>query len=156
MKWTELRDQSCPVARALSVVGDRWTLLILRDCYFGIRRFDHFQERLGITRHVLSDRLKSLEASGILRREPYQQRPLRHEYRLTEAGKAFYPAFVAIVDWTEAHVPPKDGTSVRLLSKTSGEPIRPEVVDANTGEPITLTSVRGITPSMPEWDAKRG
>ncbi len=83
MKWNNLSNESCPVARALSVVGDRWTLLILRDCLLGVRRFDLLQANLGITRHVLADRLKKLETAGLLERRPYQERPLRHEYHTT-------------------------------------------------------------------------
>jgi len=146
MKWTELRDQTCPVARALSVVGDRWTLLVLRDCYFGIRRFEQFQERLGITRHVLADRLRTLEGAGVLQRVAYQERPLRHEYRLTDAGRDFYPTFVSLIDWAETHVPSRTGSSVELVSTGTGEPVRPLLVDQNTGEPVTVRSVRGIVP----------
>ena len=105
MKWNELQNESCPVARGLSVVGDRWTMLVLRDCFLGIRRFEQMQDRLGITRHVLADRLRKLEGAGVLRREAYQERPLRHEYRLTERGKALYPMLVSLIDWANAHVP---------------------------------------------------
>ena len=105
MKWNELQNESCPVARGLSVVGDRWTMLVLRDCFLGIRRFEQMQDRLGITRHVLADRLRKLEGAGVLRREAYQERPLRHEYRLTDRGKALYPMLVSLIDWANAHVP---------------------------------------------------
>ena len=64
MRWSELKDQQCPVARGLSVIGDRWTMLVLRDCFQDVRRFDDFQKRLGITRHVLADRLRKLEEAG--------------------------------------------------------------------------------------------
>ncbi|MBL8988440.1 MAG: helix-turn-helix transcriptional regulator [Gemmatimonadetes bacterium] len=79
MKWTELHRQPCSVARALSVVGDRWTLLVLRDFFLGVRRFDHFQERLGVTRHVLANRLRRLVEAGVLERVAYQSRPRRYE-----------------------------------------------------------------------------
>ena len=94
MKWNDLHKNACPVARGLSVVGDRWTMLVIRECFLGIRRFEKMQERLGITRHVPADRLRILETAGVLRREAYQQRPLRHEYRLTERGKALYPVLL--------------------------------------------------------------
>ncbi|HBM41407.1 MAG TPA: transcriptional regulator, partial [Sulfitobacter sp.] len=112
MKWNELQNESCPVARGLSVVGDRWTMLVLRDCFLGIRRFEQMQDRLGITRHVLADRLRKLEGAGVLRREAYQDRPLRHEYRLTERGKALYPMLVSLIDWANAHVPIEGSPSV--------------------------------------------
>lgn len=141
MKWDDLKNQDCPVARGLSVVGDRWTMLILRDCFLGIRRFDKIQSRLGITRHVLTDRLRKLEAEGVLRRDQYQDRPPRFEYRLTDKGKAFYPVLVSLIDWAEQSVPPNEVSAMTLLSRETGEEIRPVLTDANTGQPITHRSV---------------
>lgn len=145
MKWNELQNESCPVARGLSVVGDRWTMLVLRDCFLGIRRFEKMQERLGITRHVLADRLRKLEGAGVLRREAYQERPLRHEYRLTERGKALYPMLVSLIDWANAHVPIEGSPSVTLVSRSAGTPIAPMLVDRVTGEEITHRSVSAIS-----------
>lgn len=144
MRWNELADETCPVARGLSVIGDRWTLLVLRDCFLGIRRFEQIQECLGITRHVLADRLRKLEDAGVLRREPYQERPLRHEYRLTEKGKALYPVLVSLIDWANAHVPATAPPAIRLVSRETGQPIAPILVDANSGERITHRSVRAV------------
>ena len=141
MKWKDLHKDACPVARGLSVVGDRWTMLVLRDCFLGIRRFEQMQERLGITRHVLIDRLRKLEAAGVLRRDAYQQRPLRHEYRLTERGKALYPLLVTLIDWANTHVPPDGEASVSLLSRETGDPIAPVLIDRNTGQEITHSTV---------------
>ena len=144
MKWSDLQNQECPVARGLSVVGDRWTMLILRDCFLGFRRFEQIQERLGITRHVLADRLRKLETAGVLRREPYQNRPLRHEYRLTDRGKAFYPTLVSLIEWANAHVPTDQDPSVTLTSRDTGEPIAPVLVDAKTGQAITHRTVQAV------------
>lgn len=141
MKWNDLHKDACPVARGLSVVGDRWTMLVLRDCFLGIRRFEQVQERLGITRHVLTDRLRKLEAAGVLRRDAYQQRPLRHEYRLTDRGKALYPLLVTLIDWANTHVPPNGEPSVSLLSRETGDPIAPVLIDRNTGQEITHRTV---------------
>ena len=77
MRWQDLDQEPCSMARTLAVIGDRWTLLILRDCFLGVRRFERFQERLGVTRHVLSDRLRKLVAAGVLQKRAYQERPLR-------------------------------------------------------------------------------
>ena len=145
MKWNALHTESCPVARGLSVVGDRWTMLVVRECFFGIRRFDQMQERLGITRHVLADRLRKLEADGVLRREAYQQRPPRYEYRLTAKGKALYPVLVTLLDWADEHVPIQGSPSVRLVSRETGNPIEPKLVDARTGHEITHRSVLAQT-----------
>jgi DNA-binding HxlR family transcriptional regulator len=146
MKWNDLQNESCPVARGLSVIGDRWTMLVLRDCFLGIRRFEQIQERLGITRHVLADRLRKLEAAGVLRREPYQERPVRHEYRLTERGKALYPVLVSVIEWANEHVPPPVESSVTLVSRKTGTPIAPVLTDANTGEEITHRTVMALRP----------
>ena len=86
MRWSALDKEVCSVARAVSVVGDRWTLLILRDCFLRVRRFEAFQERLGITRHILADRLRKLVNAGVLDRVQYQSNPRRFEYRLTAKG----------------------------------------------------------------------
>ena len=83
----EYRDQNCSVARALEIVGERWTLLIVRDAFLGRRRFDEFQESLGIARNVLTDRLTRLVEEGILERVRYSERPERHEYHLTPKGR---------------------------------------------------------------------
>jgi len=154
MRWNDLREEACPVARGLSVVGDRWTMLILRDCFQGIRRFEQMQERLGITRHVLSDRLKKLESAGVLHRVPYQQRPTRHEYRLTESGKALYPVIVTLVDWANTNVPARAGSSVVLVDRETGEPIAPRLVDTRSGREITPLTVgaRTAAESPPDPD----
>lgn len=141
MKWNELQNEACPVARGLSVIGDRWTMLVLRDCFLGFRRFEQIQGRLGVTRHVLADRLRKLEAAGVLRREPYQERPLRHEYRLTERGKGLYPVLVSVIEWANAHVLPPNDPSVILVSRETGAPIAPVLVDAKTGKEITHRTV---------------
>ncbi|MEM0985724.1 MAG: helix-turn-helix domain-containing protein [Pseudomonadota bacterium] len=105
MKWTNLQDNWCPVARTLSVVGDRWTLLILRDCFLGLTRFDQFAESLGITRHVLAARLKLLVDAGILEKRAYSTRPSRYDYHLTPKGQALGPALSALRDFGKAHLP---------------------------------------------------
>lgn len=89
----------CSIAASLAFVGDRWTLLILRDAFRGVRRFGDFHENLGIARNILTDRLDKLVASGILHRVPYQERPLRHEYRLTAKGRDLSPALIALMRW---------------------------------------------------------
>lgn len=141
MKWDTLENEPCPVARGLSVLGDRWTMMVVRDCFLGIRRFDQMQQRLGITRHVLADRLRKLETAGVLRRDPYQDRPVRYEYRLTERGKALYPILVTLIDWAEENVPPKTVTAMTIMSQETGRPIDPILVDSNTGNPITHRNV---------------
>ena len=129
------------MARGLSVVGDRWVLLILRDCFRGLRRFDDFQRSLGITRHVLADRLKSLESNGVLERRQYQDAPPRHEYRLTERGHALYPVIVALVRWADTHRPHPDAGTFTYRDRDSGDRLDPVLVDRATGRPITARGV---------------
>ena len=120
-------------------------MLVLRDCFLGIRRFDDMQSRLGITRHVLADRLRKQETSGVLRREKYQDRPERFEYRLTERGKALYPVLISLIAWAEDNVPAPGTSSLRLVSRETGEEIAPVLTDARTGQRITHRDVRPVT-----------
>src|SRR3954454_2583511 len=96
--------QRCSVAGALEVVGERWTLLLLRDAFLGIRRFEDFQRRNGIARNVLASRLQRLVDEGLLRRERYSERPPRDEYRLTDKGLDLWPAVVALMQWGDRYV----------------------------------------------------
>ncbi|MFJ3170150.1 winged helix-turn-helix transcriptional regulator [Streptomyces roseus] len=101
---TPLDDADCAIAQALDVVGDWWTLLIVRDAARGVHRFDAFQRELGVSRKVLAERLKLLVEAGVLTREPYQERPVRHEYRLTPRGRGLLPVLVALQDWGDTWV----------------------------------------------------
>ena len=105
MKWSELNDNWCPVARTLSVVGDRWTLLILRDCFLGKSKFEEFAASGGMTRHILADRLKRLVGFGILERRPYSTSPKRYEYVLTSQGEELRPALSIMKEWGKKHLP---------------------------------------------------
>jgi DNA-binding HxlR family transcriptional regulator len=96
-------DQICSIARTLEVLGERWTLLIVRDAMLGLRRFDDFQASLGIARNVLTDRLNRLVESGVLERVAYQQRPPRFEYRLTSTGRDLAVPVLALMHWGDRH-----------------------------------------------------
>lgn len=99
MRWEELSEQNCSVARSLAVIGDRWTLLILRDCFIGIKRFDDFMDDLELSRTILTDRLNKLVQHDVLKKVPYQTKPTRYDYKLTEKGLALHPIVLAIVQW---------------------------------------------------------
>ncbi|MEQ9507337.1 MAG: helix-turn-helix domain-containing protein [Hyphomonas sp.] len=105
MKWSELSDNWCPVARTLSVVGDRWTFLILRDCFLGRSKFEEFAESSGMTRHILAERLKRLVEEGVLERRLYSNAPKRYDYVLTEKGEELRPALIAMRAWGKKHMP---------------------------------------------------
>jgi DNA-binding HxlR family transcriptional regulator len=115
----DYESQNCSIARALELVGERWTILILRDAFLGTRRFDEFQRSLGIARNVLQSRLERLVEAGILRREPYQERPRRFEYRLTAKGVDLWPVIVALLKWGDRHAAPA-GPPVLLEHKGCG------------------------------------
>ncbi|TDK43175.1 winged helix-turn-helix transcriptional regulator [Antarcticimicrobium luteum] len=146
MRWTDLENEACPVARGLSVIGERWTLLILRDCFLGVRRFDDFQASLGITRHLLADRLKTLEAKGLLRREQYQERPPRFEYRLTETGKDLFPVLVSLITWANCALPSPEGSPYRLVSRQTGQRVTPVLCDDETGARLNPRNLRLLMP----------
>lgn len=111
--------QTCSVARALELVGERWTILIVRDAFLGVRRFDDFQRSLGVARNVLQGRLERLVESGILERVRYQERPERFEYRLTEMGVDLWPVVVSLLSWGDRHLAP-DGPPIVLEHRGCG------------------------------------
>jgi DNA-binding HxlR family transcriptional regulator len=114
-------EQNCSIARALEVVGERWTLLIIRDAFLGLRRFDEFQQSLGIARNVLTDRLNRLVDEGILERVRYSERPERYEYRLTPKGRTLNITLAALRQWGDEHL---SETPPRLLRrKTDKRPV---------------------------------
>jgi DNA-binding HxlR family transcriptional regulator len=102
-------NQACSVARTLELVGERWTILIIRDALTGVRRFDDFLASLGIARNVLTVRLKGLVEHGILARVPYQERPVRHEYVLTPDGADLATAVLSLMGWGDRHLDWEDG-----------------------------------------------
>ncbi len=119
MLRADYRGQNCSIARSLELIGERWTLLILREAFLGTRRFDDFQRALGVARNVLQARLERLLDAGILDRVPYQERPVRHEYRLTEKGLDLWPVLVALLHWGDRHVAP-EGPPVVLRHRDCG------------------------------------
>jgi DNA-binding HxlR family transcriptional regulator len=113
--------QHCSVAGTLEVIGERWTMLVVRDAFFGVRRFDDFRRSLGIARNVLSARLGRLVEEGILERVRYQERPDRYEYALTEKGVDLWPVLVSLLQWGDRHVHPVDRPVVLRHRGCGGE-----------------------------------
>lgn len=113
--------QNCSIARALEIVGERWTLLILRDAFLGTTRFDAFHERLGVARNVLQSRLVLLVDEGILERRAYQDRPPRFEYVLTEAGRDLLPVMLALLRWGDRHRAPEGPPTVIVHRRCGGD-----------------------------------
>ena len=141
MKWEDLAQEPCSVARSVAVIGDRWTLMILRDCFLGVRRFEAFQERLGISRTIIADRLKHLTEEGVLKRVPYQEHPTRHEYRLTDKGLDLHPVVMAIVHWGDRHYAGEAGPPLLHRHKTCGCDFHPVQTCSECGEPVDARAV---------------
>jgi len=116
-----MTDQ-CSIAATLEIIGDRWTILILRDAFRGVRRFDEIQHDLGIARNVLTDRLTKLVDHGVLTKRKYQDRPARYEYRLTPKGVDLSPALVALMRWGDKHIAGEDAPTV-LVHESCGTPL---------------------------------
>lgn len=125
-------------------IGDRWTLLLLRDCFFNVRQFDAFHNRLGITRHVLADRLKKLVAAGILEKAPYQTRPTRYEYKLTKKGFDLYSILMALMNWGDQYMAGEGGPPVIHEHKGHGHQLHPVMTCGDCGEPVRAEDVRAI------------
>jgi DNA-binding HxlR family transcriptional regulator len=126
----DYEGQNCSIARALEVVGERWTLLIVRDVFLGRRRFDELQESLGIARNVLTDRLNRLIDEGILERVRYSERPERFEYRLTAKGRDLNIALTALRQWGDTYLSPKP--PMLLRRKADGKPVVAALVPKGT------------------------
>lgn len=136
MRWAELDRENCSLSRTLAVIGDRWTLLVLREAFLRVRRFDDFQQSLGIARRVLAARLKLLVEEGVLKKVAYQQRPVRYEYRLTEKGVGLYPALIALVHWGDAHYAGRRGPPVLHRHLACGHDFRAVTTCSECGEAI--------------------
>jgi DNA-binding HxlR family transcriptional regulator len=127
MRWNDVGGLTCSVARTLAVIGDRWTLLVLRDAFLGVRRFEDFRRSTGIPRHRLADRLGRLVREGVLERRPYQERPARFEYRLTPKGRDLYPVLVGLVRWGDRWLAGDAGAPIELVHRACGHAATPEL-----------------------------
>ncbi|WP_336490347.1 winged helix-turn-helix transcriptional regulator [Methylobacterium nigriterrae] len=135
MQRTSFDQMPCPVARSLERIGEWWSILILRDAFYGLTRFDQFEQSLGIAPNMLTRRLKALCEAGLLERRRYQDRPPRYEYVLTEKGRDFRPVLWTLFAWGNRHLAP-EGESVTLVDPESGLAVDPVVVDRRTGRPL--------------------
>ncbi|GGV57397.1 winged helix-turn-helix transcriptional regulator [Streptomyces massasporeus] len=126
MEWLEASTENCPVQRTLDVVGEKWTLLILRDAVNGVRRFDDFRRHIGLSEAVLSDRLRKLVAAGILKTVPYREpgSRSRNEYRLTRKGWDLWPVLMALSQWGQLHALGPEGPLLDLRHADCDAPVR--------------------------------
>jgi DNA-binding HxlR family transcriptional regulator len=131
----------CPVARTLDKVGDAWSLMILRDAFHGLTRFDQFQKSLGVAPNILTRRLNRLVETDFMERRPYSERPLRHEYVLTPMGRDFRPVLLALMAFGNRNLAP-EGVASQLVDADTGAPAEPVLVDARTGRELDEAGFR--------------
>ncbi len=141
MQRTSFGNMQCPIARSLERVGEWWSILILRDAFHGLTRFDQFQKSLDIAPNMLTRRLGALVESGLLERRRYSERPPRDEYVLTKRGRDFRPVLWALLAWGNKHLAP-EGPSVVVVDSATGEPADPVLVDRRTGRPLVEPDFR--------------
>src|SRR4051794_15389027 len=135
MQRTSFEDMNCSVALCLEIVGEWWSLLIVRDAFLGVRRFDDFQARLGISRNILNQRLKGLVDNGVLERVPYQDNPPRSEYRLTDKGRDLWHVITAMRQWGDRWAA-TGGPPVRMRHSGCGHVVDAVTVCSHCGEPL--------------------
>ncbi|MBI3724005.1 helix-turn-helix transcriptional regulator [bacterium] len=141
MKRKSFKNMECSIARALEVVGEWWSLLIVRDALSGVRRFEDFLARLGVARNVLASRLAKLVSQGVLARRRYQDAPPRFEYVLTEKGLALHSVIVVLMTWGDRWAA-RRGPPVVLVFEDTGERIEPVLTDARTGRRVEPRATR--------------
>lgn len=157
MQRTSFEDMNCSVAQCLELVGEWWSLLIVRDAFLGVTRFDDFQARLGISRNILNQRLNRLVDSGVLKRVPYQDHPPRSEYRLTDKGRDLWPVVNAMRQWGDRWAAPA-GPPVKMRHTRCGRVVKAVPVCSHCGEPLdarTVTVVPGPGASEGDFDRTR-
>jgi DNA-binding HxlR family transcriptional regulator len=145
MPITKLQNSTCSVSRSLSVLGERWTFLILRDALDGITRFEAFRDSLGIATDVLTDRLNTLVENGVLTKDAYQEpgRRARFEYHLTPVGQELHVVIGALQEWGDVHLPHPGGQSIERRAASSGRPVHVAFVD-DRGDEVPVDDIDTI------------
>jgi DNA-binding HxlR family transcriptional regulator len=144
MERKSFADMECSVAQCLEVVGEWWSMLVVRDAFLGVTRFDAFQQRLGISRNILQQRLTRLVDAGVLRREPYSEHPLRYDYRLTDKGRDLWPVLTALRQWGDRYSAP-EGPPLVVTHKQCGSSADVVLVCGSCGEPVGPRDVRATS-----------
>lgn len=144
MKKVSFSEMRCSLARSLDAVGDWWTLLIVRDIYLGVTRFDDIAEDLGISRNLLTRRLKHLVDRGVLKREAYRARPVRHDYRLAPSGLDLVPVILALTAWGDRWAQPAEGQPIRFVHRNCGHAFAAGVACSSCGETLRAEDVTAL------------
>lgn len=156
MQRSSFSDMPCSVARTLDIIGEWWTLLILRDVFYGVRRFEGLRTHLGVSRKVLTSRLGRLTDEQILRKSLYQNQPPRFEYRLTKKGLELLPILLTIMDWGDKWMAEPDKTPVVFVHKNCGEKISPKLVCSHCGGDLNAHNLYPIAgPGAPPEEIDR-
>lgn len=143
-KSGRLANAQCSMARAMAVVGDRWSILILREAYYGTRRFDEFERYIGIAPNILSNRLKRFVDAGIMKRVPLPEHSSRYDYVLTEKGRDFFPAYLALKKWGDDWLAEPEGPQVVFRERASRRQIEYPQLLTGDGTPLRLEDVEVI------------
>jgi DNA-binding HxlR family transcriptional regulator len=144
VKQSRLANKECSMARAMEIVGDRWTILILREAYYGVKRFDEFEYYVGVAPNILSNRLKKLVEAGIMARVRLPEHAGRFEYVLTEKGRDFFPAYLALKRWGDSWLAEPEGPQVVFRDRQAGRPIEYPELRTAAGKPLRLEDVEAI------------
>lgn len=157
MSRTDTSGWPCTIARSADVLGDGWNLLIIRQACLGNRRFEEFQAALGIGRNILTTHLNQLVDQGLLAKVPYQERPVRHEYRLTEKGRDVFPILAAMATWGDKWLSGPEGTPLVFHHATCDHDMQAEVVCGHCGETIDVRHTEARRgPGHPQFLAPEG
>jgi len=142
MTRTSLKEFNCSLARTADIIGDKWTLLILRDAFFGASTFSQFQKSLGVARNILADRLEKLVQYEVLKKVQTRPGVERYSYHLTERGRGLVPVLVAITQWGDKWVFGEGSEPLRFIDREQGQPIRIMCVQSSDGRSLTSTDIQ--------------
>jgi DNA-binding HxlR family transcriptional regulator len=153
MRRASFEHMNCSIARSLEIIGEWWTLLILRDAFLGVTRFEDFQHRLGIARNILATRLDTLVAAGVMERRPYDQARERYDYQLTDMGRALWPVMVTLRQWGDEWVVGQGNEPIALLHTGCGTTTTGHLVCDHCGDELTRDDVRAVAgPGLKDSD----
>lgn len=156
MQRSSFSSMPCSVARTLDIIGEWWTLLILRDVFYGVRRFENLRSHLGVSRKVLTNRLGRLTDEQILKKVLYQNQPSRYEYQLTKKGLELLPVLLTLMNWGDKWISEADMTPVIFVHKDCGEEITPKLVCSHCGGDLNAHNVYPTPgPGAPSDEIKR-
>jgi len=144
MNVRDFPRDACSIASTLEVIGERWTMHVLREAFMGVRRFEDFRRNIGVARNILSDRLSTLVAEGILRRELYSEHPPRSEYRLTRKGIDLYGILIELMKWGNRWAPCSDGPAVVLRHRECGSVVEPVLACPGCGKPMQAWDLEAL------------